>query len=183
MNRTSNKVVEYILDMCTKTTERYAEDIKQCDEIGRLTVINLRAANDFGNLSAVAQCLPRRPRKLCLALISAVRDEVAHANLGKGLQIMRKNIEKRQIWGGRESNLSDETAGALFEMLRKSGAKVGFAHVKVKKCEKEDTCPEAKKTEGEPAPDPASSAESPRGKEQSFVIIDDIDPDEKSRKE
>lgn len=120
-NSTSNKVTGYILGMCEKSMEHYTKVINSCENISQLSNVTNWIGENFENLERVAECLPRRRRKLCLAAIKACRDYILQINLSKGAELIQEQFaaifSKRKPTGG--------TFDSIFEMIKKNSVPFG----------------------------------------------------------
>lgn len=110
------KISTYVFDMCEKQVEHYTKVINSCETREQVQTVRPWIVDGFKGLRSIAENLPRRRRKLCLAVVDASRDFVLNMGLSKALDFFQKELKEAFDVGNSEAEMG-EKIGSLFEGL------------------------------------------------------------------
>ena len=117
----NNKAAIYVIEMCTKMVDHYTKVINSCDTITQLEIANRWSSEGLKGLRELAEKLPRRRRKICLAALEIANSFICNVSLTKSMDITFQRFEK--IMQRPFERASEKTLEDLLETLRKSGAR------------------------------------------------------------
>lgn len=84
--------MDYVIEQVDRVEEYYTDVIGSCDNIVQLGSATKWIEQGYERLEAVADCLPRRRRKMCRAIIDHSRTLVMQINVDKGTELIDKKV-------------------------------------------------------------------------------------------
>lgn len=162
------KISTYVFDMCAKHVEHYTNVINSCETRDQIQTVRPWVVDGFRGLRSIAENLPRRRRKLCLAVVDASRDFVLNVGLSKALDFFQKELKEAFDVGNSEAEMG-EKVGSLFE---------GLAGMFPGKVRCEVFVQRKRSAEKDPADDQPSGMERPDGERTDAAYPDPAHPGE-----